>query len=358
MNISGGTKTARYFISVGAYTQDGMFNKLNQPYDNNYSYQRFNYRANLDLDVTSSTILSMNLSGIVSNKRNPQGSQGPTGFFKNLYYATPFSSPGIIDGKYVVFDGTSSWLPFQGATGANYYGAGYYKQSVNTLDVDMILKQKLDFITQGLTFQLKGSYNSNFSYNKTCTQALPTYTPVVTTNADGTQNIAYKMNGSLDVMKYSTGSGKGRNWYMDASINYDHNFGLNHVGALILYNQSKTYYPSSYSSIPTGYVGLVGRLAYDWNNRYMAEFDFGYNGSENFAKNKRFGKFPAISFGWVFTDEPWLKPMTKIVSFGKLRITLGVVGNEKIGGQSFMFLPDPYYVHGIDLLKRGWVVFV
>ncbi|MCI2180754.1 MAG: TonB-dependent receptor [Prevotella sp.] len=353
MNISGGTKDARYFISVGAFTQDGMFHKLTQPYDNNYSYQRFNYRANLDLDVTSSTTLSMNLSGIVSNKRNPRGSQGPTGFFKELYYTTPFSSPGIIDGKYVVFDGTCSWLPFQGATGANYYGAGYYKQSVNTLDVDMILKQKLNFITEGLSFQLKGSYNSSFLSDKDCSQSLPTYTPVVTINTDGTQNIAYKMNGALDVMHYSTGTGKGRNWYMDASINYDHNFGLNHVGALLLYNQSKTYYPRSYPAIPTGYVGLVGRLAYDWNNRYMAEFDFGYNGSENFAKNKRFGKFPAVSAGWVFTDEPWLKPITRIVSFGKLRVTYGVVGNDKIGGKRFMYLPDPYYINDASLLNRG-----
>ncbi len=356
MNISGGTKTARYFISAGAYTQDGMFKTHNMPYDNNYSYNRFNYRANLDLDVTKTTLLSLNLSGVVANKTNPQGSQGATGFFKSLYYTTPFSSPGIVDGKYVTTStdyGGENSLPFVGATGMGYYGAGIAKSTTNTLSVDVILNQKLNFITKGLSFKLKGSYNSTFSYYKNGTQRLATYTPVVlSTDAQGVSQIGYKMVGANDVMSYSTGSGRGRNWYMDASLNYDRNFGLHHVGALLLYNQSKEFYPRTYSAIPMGYVGLVGRVAYDWNNRYMAEFNIGYNGSENFHKDRRFGTFPAVSVGWVFSDEPFFKPATRVVSFGKLRATYGVVGNDKIGGDRFMYTPDPYYINNSALLNR------
>lgn len=351
MNISGGTKTARYFISVGAFTQDGMFKQQNQPYDNSYNYKRFNYRANLDLDVTKTTLLSMNLSGIVGDKINPQGSQGATGFFKTLYYATPFSSPGIVDGMYVNNDtsyGGENSLPFIGATGMSYYGKGYVKSNTNTLSVDLILNQKLDFITKGLSFKLKGSYNSSFTSYKTATQGLATYTPVILT--DG--SVGYKKNGENGTMSYTTSSGYARNWYMDASFNYDRDFGLHHVGALVLYNQSKTYYPSSYPAIPTGYVGLVGRVAYDWNNRYMAEFNIGYNGSENFHKDRRFGVFPAVSVGWVLSDEPFFKPLTKVISFVKLRATYGMVGNDKVGGYRFMYTDDPYYVNNSSLLNR------
>ena len=347
MNISGGTKTARYFISVGAYTQDGMFKQQNQPYDNSYNFKRFNYRANLDLDVTKTTLLSMNLNGIIANKLNPQGSQGATGFFKNLYYATPFSSPGVVDGMYVN-SSTDYGLPFTGATGMSYYGKGYTKATSNTLNVDLILNQKLDFITKGLSFKLKGSYNSSFTDYKYATQGLATYIPVKMD--DG--SISYKKSGENQTMSYSTGSGYARNWYMDVSFNYDRDFGLHHVGALVLYNQSKTYYPKSYPAIPTGYVGLVGRVAYDWNNRYMAEFNIGYNGSENFHKKRRFGTFPAVSVGWVISDEPFFKPITKVVTFAKLRATYGMVGNDKVGGTRFMYTPDPYYVNNSTLFNR------
>ena len=99
MSVSGGTDKVRYFISAGAYTQDGLFNSFNLPYDVSYSYKRFNYRANFDINVTKSTLLSFNVAGNVDNNSKPHTSQGTSGMIKNMYYATPFSSPGIVDGK-------------------------------------------------------------------------------------------------------------------------------------------------------------------------------------------------------------------------------------------------------------------
>ena len=120
---------------------------------------------------------------------------------------------------------------------------------------------------------------------------------------------------------------------MELALNYARKFGDHNVTALLLYNQSKKYYPSEYSDIPTGYVGLVGRVTYDWKTRYMAEFNAGYNGSENFAKGKRFGFFPSIALGWLVSEEQFMEPIRNVISKLKLRASVGTVGNDNIGGR-------------------------
>ena len=351
VNISGGTDRVRYFISAGAYTQGGLFNEFDLPYKISYQYRRFNYRSNLDIDVTKTTMLSFNIGGNVNNSDKPYTGQGSSGMIKNMYYATPFSSPGLVDGK-LVYTGTDYGdytLPFTGSTGMAYYGAGFMQTSNNNLNVDLILNQKLDFLTKGLSFKLKGSYNSSFTVNKQGQASVATYTPIL--KEDG--SIVYRKNGEDTDAAYKSSTGKGRNWYMEASFNYARSFGNNNFSALVLYNQSKKYYPDSYSDIPEGYVGLVGRITYDWKNRYLAEFNVGYNGSENFAPDKRFGTFPAGSIGWVASEEKFWKPIQPVVSFFKVRATFGLVGNDKINGSRFMYTSDPYYVNDGSNPYRG-----
>lgn len=352
VNISGGTDRVRYFISAGAYTQGGLFNEFDLPYKISYQYRRFNYRSNLDIDVTKTTMLSFNIGGNVNNSDKPYTGQGSSGMIKNMYYATPFSSPGLVDGK-LVYTGTDYGgdltLPFTGSTGMAYYGAGFMQTSNNNLNVDLILSQKLDFLTKGLSFKLKGSYNSSFAVNKQGQASVATYTPIL--REDG--SIVYRKNGEDTDAAYKSSTGKARDWYMEASFNYARSFGNNNFSALVLYNQSKKYYRSSYSDIPEGYVGLVGRITYDWKNRYLAEFNVGYNGSENFAPDKRFGTFPAGSIGWVASEEEFWKPIQPVVSFFKLRATFGLVGNDKIGGARFMYTSDPYYVNDGSNPYRG-----
>lgn len=342
VNISGGTERMRYFISAGAYTQDGLFNQLSLPYDFNFKYRRFNYRANLDFDVTKTTTISVNLGGRVDTKNTPYSGEDNNQLFRKLYWATPFSSPGIVNGKFLMA-GTDyndcDNMPFIGATGIDsYYGKGYMSRNTNNLNADVSLNQKLDFITKGLSFKLKGSYNSNYYVTKQRGASAAYYTPVM--QPDG--SIEYRKNGNDTQLGYSEAFGKGRNWYFETSLNYNRGFGLHHVGGLVLYNQSKTYYPSTYSSVPSGYVGMVGRATYDWNNRYMAEFNVGYNGSENFKKGKRYGFFPAGSLGWIISEEPFFKSLRKVVDYLKFRASWGLVGNDKIGGSRFMYLDDPY----------------
>lgn len=353
LNVTGGGEHARYFVSAGLYTQGGLFETFDLPYDCSYQYRRFNYRANLDLDVTNTTTIAIGIGGNHNSSWKPYTGQGSAGMLKGMYASTPFSGAGFIDGKLVnsAVDYEDLTLPFTGGTGLEYYGKGFYNDTNNTLNVDLELRQKLDFITKGLTFRVKGSYNSGFtSYNR-ATYSVPTYTPWLLD--DG--SVGFRKYGSKGQLSYQLQApSKSRNWYMEAAINYDRTFAdVHHVTLLALYNQSKTYYPKTYPEIPSGYVGLVGRATYDYKSRYMAEFNIGYNGSENFAPDKRFGVFPAGSIGWNISEEDFWIDIKPIVSYFKLRYTIGQVGNDKIGGSRFMYTPDPYETGNSTSPNRG-----
>lgn len=352
VSISGGTKRTRYFVSAGFMTQDGLFKEFDSSYNMGYQYQRFNYRANLDVDATNTTKISFNVSGMLSDADKPRIGQGSTWVMMTAYHATPFSSPGLVDGKFVrtttdYTDGLT--LPFVGTSGMDYYSdGGYISTKINKLSMDLSLNQDLKFITKGLSFKMKGSYNTQFSVTQTGDADRASYNPVI--QEDG--SIKYRKIGDDTAISYSESMGKARNWYFETSLNYGRSFGEHSVGALLLYNQSKEYYPSSYSDIPRGYVGLVGRVTYDYKKRYLAEFNMGYNGSENFHPSRRFGFFPAGSIGWVISDEPFFQPIKGVLSFLKIRASWGLVGNDRIGGERFMYLSDPYVVNNGSLASR------
>ena len=366
LNISGGTDRVKYFISAGYYSQDGLFKEFDRGYNYGYQYQRFNYRGNLDLKATKTTTLSFNVAGNVNDADKPYTGQGSGGMIKNIYYATPFSSPGIVDGKmvYCTTDYTDGLnLPFLGGSGMAYYGNGFMQTNVNKLQMDLVLDQKLDFITKGLSAKIKGSYNSAFTVNKEGNCGVATYNPLVQYdeagkviyNADGTPYIVYRQNGNDTDPSYGYSQGKSRDWYLEGSVNYSRTFGKHTVNGLLLYNQSKQYYysGSSYPDVPRSYVGLVGRVTYDYANKYLAEFNVGYNGSENFAPGRRFGTFPAGSIGWIASEEKFWKPISKVVSFFKLRASWGLVGNDKtVDAIRFMYLADPYFTGSYGLITN------
>ena len=341
VNISGGVNSLRYFISVGAYTQGGLFKTMDAGYDFNFDYKRYNYRANIDFDITKTTLLSMNIGGRVEDKNTPISSEDQNQLFRHLYWATPFAGAGIVNGMWIKTNPDIISSP--GADGLNpYYGKGYNNRVANNLNVDLQLQQNLDVVTKGLLFKIKGSYNSEYSQTKNRSSSKAYYYPVK--NADGT--IGYMKNGEDGELGYSESFGKGRNWYFETSLNYNRKFGVHNIGGLVLYNQSKTYYPAEYTDIPTGYVGLVGRMTYDFKSKYMAEFNIGYNGSENFAPGKRYGVFPAGSIGWVVTEEPFAESFKEYVSYFKLRASYGKVGNDRYGNRRFMYIPESYVLGG------------
>lgn len=381
LNISGGTDRVKYFISAGYYSQDGLFKEFDAGYNYGYQYHRFNYRSNLDLKATKTTTLSFNVAGNVSNADKPYTGSGAAGLIKQIYYATPFSSPGIVDNKlvYCTADYDDLKLPFVGNAGMGYYGNGFMQTNINKIQMDLVLDQKLDFITKGLSFKAKGSYNSAYTINKQGKSVVASFNPLIQyekddqgqfildaegnkkiiLNADGTPYIVYRQNGNDTDPSYSASQAKARDWYLEGSFNYSRVFDKHTVNALLLYNQSKQYYysNSSYPDVPRSYVGLVGRVTYDYASRYMAEFNMGYNGSENFAPGRRFGVFPAGSVGWILSEEKFWKPISKVASFFKIRASWGLVGNDKTKDAiRFLYLADPYITgsYGLTNNMTNW----
>jgi TonB-linked SusC/RagA family outer membrane protein len=344
MNISGGTEKVRYFVSLGALTQEGLFRTFDSGYDFNFDYKRYNYRANLDIDVTESTMLSINLGGYVSDKNTPISNEDQNQLFRQLYWATPFAGAGIVDGKWIKTN--SDYIDSPGSDGLDpYYGKGYNSRINNSLNVDLMLQQKLDFITEGLYAKLKGSYNTNYTHNKQRSSSIPSYTTVI--NDEG--EVVLRKSGDDAQLGFSESFGSGRNWYTELSLNYARKIGAHNFSALALYNQSKTYYPATYTDIPSGYIGMVGRVTYDYLTRYMFDVNVGYNGSENFAPGKRYGLFPAFSAGWILSEEAFMQNQN-VIDYLKIRGSYGIVGNDRLfdGGTAlrFLYLPNSYVLGG------------
>ena len=334
-SISGGTRGVRYFASLGVLTQDGLFKSFEKEYDGNFKYNRYNYRINLDLDLTKTTLMRMNLGGRVNDKRTPnyEGSSDIGLLFRDIYWAIPMSGVGIMDGKWIWPDTKEFSLPGTVRDGLYpYYGKGYNTSAGNILNFDFMLEQKLNFITKGLKAHVKASYNSGVTLKKLRKTSYPHYETIV--NEDGTVNL--RKVGDQTNLQYSESTSRSRDWYMEVAMNYKRDFGDHHVSALAMYNQTMKYYPDSnpdeFKSIPRSYIGLVGRATYDWKTRYMVEMNVGYNGSENFAPGKRFGLFPAVSAGWVLTEENFMQPLKPWLSYFKLRASYGVVGNDRVSG--------------------------
>lgn len=354
LTITGGTKTVRYFTSVGYLFQDGLFNTFDLDYNSNFNYHRVNYRTNIDIDVTKTTLLKLNMGGRVERRNEPNVTDDAS-LWTQINWASPLSSPGVIDGKYITRD--DFYFPLSMKNGLQpWYGRGYTNRTKNVLNVDFQLNQKLDFITKGLSADVKASYNGNFDYAKTRSSSVRMYVPFFKCDVDpaapNDSTIVYRIGGEDKELGYSESYGnadsrsKNRNWYLEGAIRYNRDFGLHHVSALAMYNQSKAYYPKVYVEIPSGYVGFVGRITYDYASRYMMEINAGYNGSENFAPgDTRYGFFPAVSAGWNVAEEQFMKKQTFFDQL-KLRASFGVVGNDKLivdrVEQRFLYLKDVY----------------
>ena len=357
VNISGGTERVRYFISMGMLDQKGFFKNHDTRYDANFNFNRYNYRANLDIDFTKTTLVAINMGGRVEKRNFPRSGDDINQLFRRIYWGTPFSGPGIVDGRWV--KGNSQYLPVGLSDGlGNIYGRGYGSKTTNVVNLDLALTQKLDFVTKGLQFKIKVAYNSGYDHTKERATSIESYQPWYRKDITWMEHpagsdpneVVYIQDGEAGLISYAESFGKSRDWYAEASFDWKRDFGLHHLSALVLYNQSKTYYPDSdYPGIPRGYVGLVGRVTYDYDNKYLIEGNVGYNGSENFAPGNRYGFFPAVSGGWVLTQEEFLKD-NPVVNFLKIRASYGIVGNDRYHpyGTGFMdrflYLPNSYFI--------------
>jgi len=347
--ISGGTENLKYFASLGYFNQGGLFDNLHPDIDKSTSYKRYNYRTNVDINITKSTLAKINIGGSFNENINlgPSIREPAENFYWSmLVHSSPWDGYVHEDKLVMIQENANSVL-------LNTDMRGYNIQLENTGDYSFIVDQKLDFITSGLSAKGTVSLVSYFSNNisrEISDQKIVSWRPYLDEN--GKVNFYQVKESALPVN--NTWQNKYRKEYYEFALNFLRSFNQHNVSALALFNAEKSHFTEWYwNEIPRAYMGLVGRVTYNYANRYMLEYNAGYNGSENFAEGKRFGFFPAYSAGWTFTEEPWIKSGIgeDILSYGKFRFSYGLVGNDRMS-QRFLYLPDKYAMNSYSYM--GW----
>lgn len=338
LNMNGGGSTARYFVSLSYLKEDGMYKTdetLRKDYNTNANANTWNYRLNTDIDITKTTLLKVGVSGSLK-KYNEPGLSGDV--WKSLMYQNPISVPVMYSNGYVPTYGTGERTnPWVLAT-----QTGYKEHWENTIQTNITLEQKLDFITQGLKFIGRFGFDTWNKNNIDRIKWPEQYKAQRFRDENG--QIVFDRVTEEQKMKQTSSAEGNRNEIFEAELHYNRGFKEHHVGGILKFNQdSKVFTVGTGEDLKKGiarrHLGLAGRVSYNWNYRYFADFNFGYNGSENFADGHRFGFFPAVSVAWNVAEEPIIKKNFKWMNMFKIRYSFGKVGNDvlKIGNDEYRF---------------------
>ena len=328
LDISGGGSVARYFVSASYVSEGGMYKtdgKL-KDYNTNANYQRWNYRMNVDFDVTKTTMVTVGVSGWLSTQNDP--GLGSDALWKSVMGQTPINMPVIFSNGRIPAAGTSERTnPWVIAT-----QTGYYEEWQNVIQTNATLDQKLDFITKGLKFTGRfgfDTYNNNYRNHKQWPEQWQ-----AERQRDSNGEIVFKKVAEKQLMFHESSASGNRRQFLEAILQYDRRFGDHSVGGTLKYTQDEyvnTQSTAGYDWLPNRHMGLAGRITYGWKYRYMVDFNFGYNGSENFAPGNQFGFFPAYSVAWNIAEEPIIKKNLKWMNMFKVRYSYGKVGSDNIG---------------------------
>lgn len=342
LNISGGNELIRYFMNVGYTSQTGLFKEdPNYEYNTNSKSDRYNFRATTDVNVTKNLVFSMSLGAICQDKTYP-GTASST-IFQQMRQVSP------IEMSVRNPDGT----PGAGASAvvlnpwALSTQTGYSKQFLTTVQSTANFNWDLsNLVTKGLSLSGKFSYDMYYAnYNN----RYIAYEMKRLIGFDENGEAMYNQIREQGSMGFSVSNSSNRSYYYDLALNYAREFGKHNVSGMILLNRrdyKNLTAGNSMYNLPYRHQGLAGRLTYDYGHRYMAEFNFGYNGSENFAPGKRYGFFPSISLGWVVSNEPYIPEIIRENVHLKFRGSYGVVGNDQIGGDRFLYISTVNYGNG------------
>lgn len=332
VNVSGGGSKVKYFVSGSYLSQGGAYKQdyiANPTFDGDLDYTRYNFRSNFDFDFSPSTRLSINL-GVRNDLRKSPYATGSdvTRIFSSLVRMPPNFMPVLNpDGSYSYPSGRVD-RDAAGIAGNNVLAdlteSGESKAYSNLIDASIIFNQKLDKILEGLSF------STNFSMTNGYTQTVNRFKPSIAGGPPNNYFARYPILGkNADGSYIYGGAGSSLNqplinfseanlldnkrWYFESKVDYKGNTGKHHYTGLVLFNASRQIIPFTAGanapiSWPKSYLGVSSRATYDYDNRYLVELNMGYNGSENFAKGKRFGFFPAYALGWVASNEKFQKP--------------------------------------------------
>jgi len=335
LSVSGGNETVRYYASLGFTSQSGLFKEdPNYDYRTNSLSQRYNFRANVDVNITKDISLFLGLGEIVERRTYPGTPAGT--IFNSLKVVSPLAYPAFNpDGSFGGGNSSYEWLsPYVYTT-----NSGFSKQFRSTTQGTGGLKWDLGrLITPGLQIELNFSYDHYYATEATRRKQpeVKKYLGVDTITGEDKYNLIKE---EQAMGYYIAFNNSNRSIYYDFRLNYNRNFGKHGVSGLILLNrrdyQDLTTGDSTYN-LPYRYQGLAGRIGYNYDETYILDVNFGYNGSENFAKGHRYGFFPAVSAGWVPTNNDFWN--LSFVDHLKIRGSYGEVGNDAIGGDRFFYL--------------------
>ena len=377
LNVSGGTEFAKYFGSLSYTFEDDLLQTNDDFSDRGYkaqnSYERLNFRSNLDLSLTKSTVFSLNLAGWVGTKRNGYNSASSD---VNLFRAFQEYSPDMYPMLFP--DGAYGYTPYNLERPNPYRTANNGGvQSTRNINVstDFILKQDLSFITKGLSARLSFSYDNDFITSSGISDGgqsrilfiEPSAIDILYMDENGSyidENGNFNVKEGYNLLDYMEGYVKNQNanddydWsvgapsynsetsgavsnvkrrvFYQAQVNYGRTFGRHDVGALALVNREQY---AKGSMFPQYREDWVGRLTYGYANRYLFETNFAYNGSEKFGEGYRFGFFPSIAIGWMITEEPFLKNIESLSWLNKLKIryNIGKIGNDSFSSDRWSY---------------------
>lgn len=347
-NIQGGTRFVKYFASVGFMNEGSIFKSFSDgKVNSNYNYNRVNFRTNLDFNVTRTTLLSFKMGGNLGIKNKPQPQDGDEGMWKYIFGSSSTKYPmyypswvleQVPDWDYPGASGDRLLSEADQTTGNPYYQMmrGRFIQFTDAkLFSDIILKQDLDFITEGLSVQGKVSLSTYYKYSTLSTsynrsswyldfsKIGGTMNPWSRTGTDGYYFVENPMYTTAD---NSLQSGYYLDLYYDLSLNYNRTFGKHTVTGLLLFNRQEQ---DKGSDFPYYNQAFVSRATYDYAHKYLFEFNMGITGSERFAPSKRYGYFPSGAIGWVASEEKFFEPLKPWWNKLKVRFSMGLVGSDK-----------------------------
>ena len=339
LNMNGGGSTARYFVSGSYINEGGMYHTdetLRNDYNTNANYNRYNYRLNTDINVSPSTILKVGVAGSL-DKRNSPG-LGDNDFWGILFGYSPIRTPIMYSNGYVPAIGTGNQTnPWVAAT-----QTGFNENWTNKIQTNVTVEQNFDFITRGL--RLRGIIGFDTRNNNNIQRRKWPEQWRAGRARDEYGNLVFEhISGPQELYQSSSADGERREFY-DVMLNYDRSIKDHNFGAVARFTRDALVRTVNLGDdIKNGIArrnqALAGRITYNWKMRYVADFNFGYTGSENFAVGHQYGFFPAASAAWNISEEPFIKENINWLNLLKVRYSWGRVGNDQLaGGQRFPYL--------------------
>lgn len=348
-NIRGGKKAVTYFMSASVKHDAGNLKSLSKDYfsyNNNINVMRYDFVNNLSIKATNTTKISLRLNVSLRDWKGP--SAGVDGIFSMSREASPVDFPIVYPARndkeiYTLWGGMSGGIYNNGYRNpVAEYVVGYKKQFASTVNANIRLDQDLKMVTKGLKLHVLASFK-NWSKTETTRKAGYNQFEIDQYNeATGEYTLSRVGNEQKTALNTEGAATGDRRIFIQAYLDYKRKFGVHDVNAMLLYNQDQldNNKPDNLlSSLPRRKQGIAARLSYAYDDRYLAEVNFGYNGSENFAKNNRFGFFPSIALGYNISQEKFWEPISNVISHFKLRGSYGLVGNDGIN-ERYAYLED------------------